>query len=323
MAVEYPSRHEVLLAMSAEHVGARYPDGWRDLVPSAWLAGWSPTRFDLGDGTTEIVTMGEGPPLLLLPPLPGYKEAFLLLAPRLARGHRVITFDLRERFHGAPTWQALMDDLERVADAHAQGPAVVMGHSLGAALAMRWAAERPERVTALVLTSPFAHARANGEISWKRWIEQPIVLASLRWSPPTWSRRLARGYARRGAWVFDDACRDHALDFVRHGVRGVPLALARRCVGLAFAHDVRDALPRITAPTLLVVGERETRWARRAAAEVAALVPHAERATSPGAAHLHPLSAPDFLADTVLGWLARTSGLSRTVGADLGARFRA
>ena len=155
-------------------VGARFPEGWQDRVPSEWLEGWSPQTFDLGDGTTEVVTMGEGPTLLLLPPLPGFKEGFLAVARGLARRYRVVTFDLRVRFAGTPTWDALVADLERVADAFAPGRSVVLGHSMGAALAMRWAARHPERISALVLSSPFARTRAPGVHSWKRWVEQLI-----------------------------------------------------------------------------------------------------------------------------------------------------
>jgi pimeloyl-ACP methyl ester carboxylesterase len=290
---------------SRPSVGARFPEGWRARVPPEWLEDWSPRPFDLGDGTTEVVTMGEGPTLLLLPPLPGFKEGFLALARRLARRHRVVTFDLRARFPGTPTWEALVTDLERVADTFAPGPSIVLGHSLGAALAMRWAALRPERVSALVLSSPFARTRAPGVHSWKRWVEQPVVLASLRWLPEGWARRLSTGYARRGAWVFDAACHQAVLDLVCHGIRRMPVGDAWQCVQLAFEHDERASLARITAPTLLVVGERETAWAKAAEAEVARLLPRAERVVSPRAAHLHPLSAPEFLAERTLAWLAR------------------
>jgi pimeloyl-ACP methyl ester carboxylesterase len=289
----------------AIHVGARFPEGWRARVPAAWLERGSPQPFDLGDGITEVVTMGEGPSLLLLPPLPGYKEAFLTLAPRLAARHRVVTFDLRERFAGRPTWDALVADLDRIADAFTLGPVAVVGHSLGAALAMRWAARSPERIASLVLSSPFARARSPGGASWTRWVEQPFVLASLRWLPDAWSSRLASRWARRGMWVFDPACAGPVLDLVRHGIRAVPLALGRQCVALAFDHDERASLPRIAAPTLLVVGDRETAWARTAEAEVARLLPRAERVVSPDAAHLHPLSSPAFLAERVLEWTAR------------------
>jgi pimeloyl-ACP methyl ester carboxylesterase len=284
-------------------VAARFPQGWRRFAPPEWLAGWNPQPFDLGDGVTEVVTLGAGPPLLLLPPLPGYKESLVALAGLLARRFRVVTFDLRAHFAGPPSWDALLSDLARVADAHAPGRAAVMGHSLGAALAQRWALARPERVSALVLSSPFARVTSPGGHAWKRYFEQPAVLASLRWLPDVWAAPLASALARRGAWVLDPRCQGPVLDLIRLGIRGLPLSLGRQSVRLAFAHDLRTGLPRLAAPTLLIVGERETRWAIAAEAEMAALLPRATRRVSPGVAHLHPLSSPEWLAETVGAWL--------------------
>jgi pimeloyl-ACP methyl ester carboxylesterase len=289
------------------HVAIRLADGWQRLVDPAWLAAWRPEPFDLGDGTTEVVAMGEGPPLLLLPPLPGYKEAWIAVAWRLAPRWRVVTFDLRARFAGPPTWEALDADLERVANAWAPGAAVVAGHSLGGAVAQRWAIARPERVAALVLSSSFARVGSTRGQWRKRYVEQALVLASQRWLPESLAAPIARRLAARGAWVYDTRCDEAILAFVRHGIRTVPIGLARRRVRLAFAHDTRADLARIAAPTLLVVGEREARWAREATDELARLIPRAEARISPGVAHLHPLSGAAWLADAIDAWGARAS----------------
>jgi len=169
-------------------VGVRLDDGWRACVDPAWLEGWSPRTFDLGDGTTELVTMGAGPPLVLIPPLPGYMEAWLAAAAPLARTHRVITFSLRGRFDTGPTWEAMLRDLERVLDVHAPEAAVVVGHSLGGALAQRWALARPERVRALVLSSSFAKLRNPAGNLHARFIEQPLLIASQRLLPAVAAR---------------------------------------------------------------------------------------------------------------------------------------
>jgi pimeloyl-ACP methyl ester carboxylesterase len=76
-------------------------------------------------------------------------------------------------------------------------------------------------------------------------------------------------------------------------------------VRLALAHDTRADLARIMAPTLIVRGEREAAWAREATDEMARLIPGAEVRISPGVAHLHPISSPAWLAETVVEWLAR------------------
>ena len=284
------------------HVAIRLPPGWESRVDPAWLEGWDPRPFDLGDGSTEVVAMGAGPVLLLLPPLPGFKESFLGVARLLARDFRVVTCDLRARFRARPSWEELVADLERVAGAHAPAPAIVVGHSLGGALAQHWALTHPDRVAALALSSSFARVSTPRGHWTKRYLEQPLVLASQRWLPEPWARPLARRLADRGAWVYDPRCDDRVLDFVRFGIRRLPLDLAAQCVKLATAHDTREALGRWSGPTLLMRGERETRWMQEAAEELARLLPHAERRVSPGVSHLHPLSAPEWFATTVKEW---------------------
>jgi pimeloyl-ACP methyl ester carboxylesterase len=290
---------------SSDRVGASLADGWRGRVPAGWLDGWNPIRFDLEGGTTEVVVSGDGPTLLLLPSLPGHKETWLRALPLLARRHRVVTADLRVRFEGAPEWRTLVADLERVTHAYAPGPAVVVGHSLGAALALRWALAHPERVSALVLSSGFARVGGSRGALLKRWVEQPLVLATQRWLPAAAGLAVARAGVAHGWWVYDPRCDDAVLGLVRHAVAGLPLADALGMVRLAFAHDLRADLARIAAPTLVTVGTRETAWMWTAAMELAARIPRAERRALEGVGHLHPLSAPDRLVDTAEDWLAR------------------
>ena len=292
------------------HIAVRLADDWQRTIDPAWLEGWRPQTFDLGDGSTEIVAMGAGPPLVLLPPLPGYKEAWIAVAHRLAARFRVVTLDLRSTFAGAPSWEALVADLARVAEAFAPGAAVVVGHSLGGALAQRWALSRPERVRALVLSSSFPRVGSTRGQWRKRYLEQSLVLASQRWLPEPLAASLARRLAARGAWVYDPRCDERILAFVRHGIRSVPIGLARQRVRLAFAHDTRAQLSRIAVPTLLVVGEREAPWARAATEEMARLIPGAETRVSPGVAHLHPLSGAKWLAEAVEGWVSQVAGAS-------------
>jgi pimeloyl-ACP methyl ester carboxylesterase len=286
------------------HAGARLSPRWRSLADPAWLEGWEPHELALRGGSTEVVTLGSGPSVLLLPPLPGFKEAFVGVARLLAPRFRVTTFDLRVRFDGPPVWEPLLEDLDRVVESAASGRVTLVGHSLGGALAQRWALARPHRVRALVLSSSFARVGSVRGHGWRRYVEQPLVLAGQRWLPERVARPLARRLAARGAWVYDTRCDSRALDVVRCAIRSVPMGAARRAVQLALRHDARADLDRLGGvPTLLIVGERETRWARAAEAELAALLPHAERCVAPGVGHLHPLSDPEGFARTVGEWL--------------------
>lgn len=84
----------------------------------------------------------------------------------LARRHAMIRIDLRG--HGSsltrrridlPTW---CDDLAAVLDAQRAATAIVVGHSLGAQVALHCAAHHPGRVRALVLIDPVFRAALRG-----------------------------------------------------------------------------------------------------------------------------------------------------------------
>ena len=298
------------LMASRPRVGASLDPGWRAVVDPAWLAGWTPRAFELGDGTTDVVVMGEGPPLLLLPPLPGVKEAWLGVAAPLARSFRVVTFDLRCRYPGAPSLDVAMRDLERILDAHTAGPVIVIGHSMGGALAQQWTLAHPERVAALVLSSSFTRVRNPAGNLYGRFVEQPVVIASQRLLPERAAIGLARTLARHGRWVYDARCDDRLLEFIRHCMRHTTARTAGAAVRLLLTCDTTARVGALRTPTLVLVGERESAFSLPAAHELARLIPGATLEVSPGASHLHPLSNPGWFVDTVRGWLSE-QGLAR------------
>jgi pimeloyl-ACP methyl ester carboxylesterase len=159
-------------------------------------------------------------------------------------------------------------------------------------------------VKALVLSSTFARVFTPRGAYAARYVEQPIALAGMRWSTEAASRAWARRLARRNVWMFDPRCDEAIVELIRCGVRHVSLGMTRRCLSLAFAHDVRAELAGLLCPVLIVTGEIDTAFALAAADELAGLIPHARRATVPGAGHLHPLSHPEALSRIVTEWVA-------------------
>jgi pimeloyl-ACP methyl ester carboxylesterase len=108
--------------------------------------------YDSGGGLA-----GE-PPIVLLHGATFRAEDWENIFPRLATRYRVIAYDARG--HGKSARAAryaigdFAEDLLRIIDAVAGGPAIVIGHSLGGATALVAAAKRPEAVRALVLEEP-------------------------------------------------------------------------------------------------------------------------------------------------------------------------
>ena len=101
---------------------------------------------------------GNGPPIALIHGLGGAATNWTLVAPELARSRRVIVPDLPG--HGgsaplaaAPTLEPYADRVHRLLEREAALPAPLVGHSLGALVALRLAIRAPEAVTAVVLVS--------------------------------------------------------------------------------------------------------------------------------------------------------------------------
>ena len=297
---------EATIARSHDQsVAVRLDGAWRESVDPAWLAGWRPERFALDGGTTEVVEMGEGETVVLVPPMPGYKEAWIAVAPRLARSHRVITFDLRGRFDGRPRWDALVADLGHLLDARAPDPVALVAHSLGGVLAQHFALAHPGRVRALVLSSSFARVHTPHGDVWARFVEQPLVIAGQRWLPERAALAVARRLAAREGWVYDRSCADWVLRFVRHGIRSESISIGLANVRLAYEHDLRGRLSKLECPVLLVRGERESRFVREAFEGLRREIPNATLAVSPGVGHLHLLSGAEWLAETISAWLGQ------------------
>ncbi len=112
--------------------------------------------------------------------------------------------------HGRSTWaapwtiDANVDALGALLEASADGPAVVVGHSFGGAIALQLAAARPHLVAALVLLDPAVGLDGG----WMRQIAEAMLS-----SPDYPDRAQARAEKATGSWSdVDPAVLDADLD---------------------------------------------------------------------------------------------------------------
>jgi class 3 adenylate cyclase/alpha-beta hydrolase superfamily lysophospholipase len=212
-----------------------------------------------GDVRVAYQVVGDGPRDLVLAPgfvshlelawdYPPY-ERFI---PRLASFARVIVFDKRgsglsDPVGAATTIETRMDDIRAVMDAVGSDRADVFGWSEGATIAAVFGASRPDRVSALVLYGSFARGTpaegypwAVAPEAWELWLQEDEEEA----------------WGQGGSLMILAPTRfeDEALVswWGRFERQSMSPRMARAVLRLDMAFDIRDVLPSIRVPTLVI-----------------------------------------------------------------------
>jgi pimeloyl-ACP methyl ester carboxylesterase len=170
---------------------------------------------------------------------------------RLGSFARVVIFDKRgtglsDPVPGPPPLEQRMDDMQAVMDAAGVERAALFGISEGGPASVLFAATYPDRTSALVLYGSTPRFRTDDDISWGATDEQiEVVLSDVaaRWGEGA----LLEAFA-------PSAAGDPQMDEVwgRFQRAGASPAMARAVMAALFEIDVRDILPTIRVPTLIL-----------------------------------------------------------------------
>lgn len=163
-------------------------------------------------------------------------------------------------------------------------PAHVCGLSWGGTVALELYRRRPDLVATLVLADTYAGWRGSlpeHELRARVADAEQMLDAARGGVPPAVAGAFAGAPPREIAEL---------LDAVAADVRPESLRVALRAMAEA---DLRDVLPAIAVPTLLVWGELDARSPLSVARAFARAIPHAELVVIPGAGHMSNLERPD------------------------------
>jgi pimeloyl-ACP methyl ester carboxylesterase len=270
-------------------------------------------RVELADGTTvAYASAGAGRPLVyVMGWLTHLERGWELPAERalyeaLARGCRLVRYDRAGCGLSAVVDRpaSLEFELEQLAAIAAvlDEPFDLMGTSMGAPVAVAWAAARPATVRRLVLYGGWAH---GAELSPPGVREHVLGLIASHWG--LGSEVLTDIFA-------PDADRSTRAELARYQRESSSAATARELLTLSYELDVRDRLDHVRAPTL-VVHRTGDRAAPLSQAEVlAAGIPRAELVRLPGRSHLPYAGDRDELVRVVRRFLGLGAPRHRTGG---------
>ena len=209
---------------------------------------------------------GEGPPVVLLHGIGRTLDDFVEQRDLLARDHRVISVDLPGHGGSAPldgphTLPAFASAVAEFLDAAGvDGPAHLVGNSLGGAVAMRLAVDDPSRVASLVLVNSAGFGR-EVTVALRLLALRPLGRLLLRPSRAV-ARRTEEAIFHDRSFVTDERVA-HALAVARQPhAAPVMLELVRslgtvRGVRPQWREELLDAVSALDIPTLIVWGDRD------------------------------------------------------------------
>ncbi|WP_031480925.1 bifunctional 3-oxoadipate enol-lactonase/4-carboxymuconolactone decarboxylase PcaDC [Streptomyces bicolor] len=223
------------------------------------------------------------PPLLLGPSLGTSSALWDKVAPELSITHRVVRWDLpghggsaADLIGAGATVGDLADLVLALADSLGIERFAYAGVSLGGAVGLHLAVHHPERVASLAVVCSSAHF--NGAQPW----EERAALVRREGLSGLAENANTRWFT--SGFTVPELVQDHR--------DADPAAYAACCDALA-AFDLRDRLPGISSPTLLIAGRDDPATPPAHLREIADAVPGAALVEIPGASHLAPAQCPE------------------------------
>jgi pimeloyl-ACP methyl ester carboxylesterase len=266
------------------------------------IATTSTHYLDRPGGRIAYSLFGDGPLVICLPGMGDVRSVYRFLAPALAEaGFRVATMDLRGHGDSDVTFDVYDDiaagsDLIALAE-HLDGPATLVGNSMGAGAACWAAAEAPTQIAGLVLIGPFVRDR-KGDMLGKLMLR----LALLRpWGPAIWNAYFKKLYPTRRDGEYEAHFAEVAGNLRKPGHWEAFHKTTRT------SHHAAEAiLGNVHATTLIVMGDKdpdfpdpevEARWIAEQL--------HGKVLMVPGAGHYPQAEFPELVSPAVVEFMRR------------------
>lgn len=235
---------------------------------------------------------GAGPPVLLLHAGVTDRRVWDPVLPALAASHRVIRYDLRGygRSPRATGEFSLVADAVAVLDALAVPSAHFVGLSQGGATSVDTALAHPDRVATLTLVAP--------GLSGFDWPQLPGFDDRAAAAERGDLRALAIEMMRLWAPVSLDADGSPRDDLAATMMFDLAETFLLDELEVEEPSAV-DQLPKISVPTLVVLGDRDVAAITEIGELLATRIPGARRMVIPGADHIVPVRAPERIVELV------------------------
>jgi pimeloyl-ACP methyl ester carboxylesterase len=295
----------VLVILVAVGLWLYTPDTTRAALEAKYHVGPADYR-DIAGIRLHLVDSGakDAPAVILLHGFGSSLETWDAWVPALADRFRVIRLDWpgfgltgpdpTGDYSDARSLHVLAAAMDDLGIAHAS----LVGNSIGGKLAWMFAAKNPARVDKLVLVSPDGFASPGFDYGKKP--DVPLMVRALPYTLPAFMVRASMSPAFGDPAGMDNALVDRYRDFML--APGVRPAMIARMEQVKMVPP-EPLLRTVTAPTLLLWGEKDGMIPFANAADYLRVMPDARLAALPGLGHVPQEEAPALSLKPVLDFL--------------------
>jgi pimeloyl-ACP methyl ester carboxylesterase len=244
--------------------------------------------------TLQYVEQGDpsGVPVILLHGVTDSWRSFEPLLPHLPSSFRA--FAISQRGHGDSSRPAegyryvdFSEDVRAFMDVLRLPAAVVVGHSMGGLVAERFAIDHPERTLGLVIMGSFKTIRGNHDV-------RELWSSTISRMDGSVSPAFVRGFQE--STLARPVPPDYFETVVAESLK-VPARVWRATFAEFLLQDHSDALGRVTAPTLVLWGEKDAFSGRAEQDALVASIPGARLVTYAAGGHALHWEDPKVIAE--------------------------
>jgi len=259
--------------------------------------------------------MGKGRPLVLIHGAWASHEWWRWQLPALVRRYQVISPDLRGHGQSSPLRSAysvngFAKDLDLILQSMGVHEAVLVGWSMGGIISMQYSLNYPSKIKALILvaTRGHRHPKLKGRII-LQYLQARLSLLT-DFSAPRKYDRASGGFPGQKIWLerevekmLSPRVTKEVQDWVMSDVRNNPRENYFQVAKSIWNWGAGKRLRGIKVPTLIMVGDKDTRTPPRFSRLLHATIPNARLVIVKDASHCLPLERPERVNAEIMGFL--------------------
>ena len=223
------------------------------------------------DGEMEYIRFGSGPQTLVMLPglgdglrsVKGTAVPFAFMYRKFARDFTVYAFSRRNVLAEGASTEDMSADVKEAMNVLGIEHAHFLGVSMGGMISQHFAADYPQMVDKLILTVTCARPNPVIEEAVGEWTDCALRGDHTALMDSNLRRIYSEGYYRKNKWLIPLASRlTKPVSYDRF------LIMSQACLN----HNAYDKLSKITAPTLVVGGEKDISLGSDASREIASQI---------------------------------------------------